>query len=189
MHRWLVLFLCSTHITIWNIVQKGDTCLHIAMRTRNRRMLECILKNPRNSRYLYVRNKDGETAYSIDNSQRKSILSHIFGASKFSTWSAFIVYTMLHKSDPKLLFQIIIYLVSVLLCSDKVYDWSQLDLVWTFGQHLSFSLLPKMKRNHKSKFITTMNLCNSTFLPEEKCYLGQWAYLTAESLNGKNKLL
>ena len=48
-------------------------------------MLECILKNPRNSRYLYVRNKDGETAYSIDNSQRKSILSHIFGASKFST--------------------------------------------------------------------------------------------------------
>ena len=68
-----------------NIVQKGDTCLHIAMRTRNRRMLECILKNPRNSRYLYVRNKDGETAYSIDNSQRKSILSHIFGASKFST--------------------------------------------------------------------------------------------------------
>ena len=189
MHRWLVLFLCSTHIIILNIVQKGDTCLHIAMRTRNRRMLECILKNPRNSRYLYVRNKDGETAYSIDNSQRKSILSHIFGASKFSTWSAFIVYTMLHKNDPKLLFQIIIYLVSVLLCSDKVYDWSQLDLVWTFGQHLSFSLLPKMKRNHKSKFITTMNLCNSTFLPEEKCYLGHWAYLTAESLNGKNKLL
>ena len=84
---------------------------------------------------------------------------------------------MLHKNDPKLLFQIIISLVSVLLCSDKVYDWSQLDLVWTFGQHLSFSLLPKMKRNHKSKFITTMNLCNSTILPEEKCYLGHWAFV------------
>ncbi|XP_067950108.1 kinase D-interacting substrate of 220 kDa B-like isoform X2 [Watersipora subatra] len=67
---------------------KGDTSLHIAMRARNRRMLELLLKNPSNSRYLYVSNKCGETPYSIDSGHKRSLLSHIFGARSLNSQEA-----------------------------------------------------------------------------------------------------
>lgn len=58
--------------------------MHVAMRARNRKMLELLLKAPRNARFLYVRNKAGETPYTLDGGHRKSLLAHIFGASKYS---------------------------------------------------------------------------------------------------------
>lgn len=54
------------------------------MKARNRKMLDVLLKNPKHSRYLYIRNHCGETPYNIDRGYKKSLLSHIFGAREFS---------------------------------------------------------------------------------------------------------
>ncbi|MEQ2200553.1 hypothetical protein XENOCAPTIV_030906 [Xenoophorus captivus] len=60
--------------------KKGDTPLHIAIRSRSRRLAELLLRNPKDGRLLYRPNKAGETPYNIDCSHQKSILTQIFGA-------------------------------------------------------------------------------------------------------------
>ena len=64
-------------------LQKGDTPLHIAIRGRSRKLAELLLRNPKDGRLLYRPNKAGETPYNIDCSHQKSILTQIFGASKY----------------------------------------------------------------------------------------------------------
>jgi len=64
-------------------LQKGDTPLHIAIRGRSRKLAELLLRNPKDGRLLYRPNKTGETPYNIDCSHQKSILTQIFGASKY----------------------------------------------------------------------------------------------------------
>ena len=58
----------------------GDNVLHISLRNRSREITELILSNPKNSKYLYKPNKQGETPHKIDASNPKSILTQIFGA-------------------------------------------------------------------------------------------------------------
>lgn len=69
------------------ILQKGDTPLHIAIRGRSRKLAELLLRNPKDGRLLYRPNKAGETPYNIDCSHQKSILTQIFGASKYGVLS------------------------------------------------------------------------------------------------------
>ncbi|MEQ2168630.1 hypothetical protein GOODEAATRI_016775 [Goodea atripinnis] len=64
--------------------KKGDTPLHIAIRSRSRRLAELLLRNPKDGRLLYRPNKAGETPYNIDCSHQKSILTQIFGARHLS---------------------------------------------------------------------------------------------------------
>ena len=59
--------------------QKGDSALHIAVRSRYAGLCEVILRDPRNSRLLHKQNKAGETPYSIDRANKQSVLSQIFG--------------------------------------------------------------------------------------------------------------
>jgi ankyrin repeat-rich membrane spanning protein len=54
--------------------------LHVSLRNRSREITELILSNPKNSKYLYKPNKQGDTPYKIDASNPKSILTQIFGA-------------------------------------------------------------------------------------------------------------
>ena len=63
--------------------RNGDNALHVSLRTRNRDITELLLSNPKNSKYLYKPNKKGETPYKIDANNPKSIITQIFGASKF----------------------------------------------------------------------------------------------------------
>ena len=60
--------------------KNGDNILHISLRNRSREITELILSNPKNSKYLYKPNKEGDTPYKIDASNPKSILTQIFGA-------------------------------------------------------------------------------------------------------------
>jgi hypothetical protein len=61
------------------LLQKGDTALHIAVRSRYRRITEIILKDPRSARLLYQTNRAGETPYRIDQRHKKSILRPVLG--------------------------------------------------------------------------------------------------------------
>ena len=61
------------------LLQKGDTALHIAVRSRYRRIAEIILKDPRSARLLYQTNRAGETPYRIDQRHKKSILRTVLG--------------------------------------------------------------------------------------------------------------
>lgn len=68
---------------MFNIKKKnGDNVLHISLRNKSREITELILSNPKNSKYLYKANRNGETPYKIDASNPKSILTQIFGASE-----------------------------------------------------------------------------------------------------------
>lgn len=84
-----MLLLCTLYTKIRTfklptiISQKGDTPLHIAIRGRSRKLAELLLRNPKDGRLLYRPNKAGETPYNIDCSHQKSILTQIFGASKY----------------------------------------------------------------------------------------------------------
>ncbi len=69
-------------VHVIGILQKGDTALHVAVRGRNKRITEIMLRNPKDSRLLYRHNKNGETPYQLDAAHTKSILNQIFGASK-----------------------------------------------------------------------------------------------------------
>ncbi|CAF0825639.1 unnamed protein product [Brachionus calyciflorus] len=60
--------------------KNGDNALHIALRNKSREITELILSNPKNSKYLYKPNKEGDTPHKIDASNPKSILTQIFGA-------------------------------------------------------------------------------------------------------------
>ena len=63
-------------------LQRSDNCLHVSVRSRSRRITEVLLRNPKNSKLLYLKNKKGETAYGIDASHDRSLLAQVFGASK-----------------------------------------------------------------------------------------------------------
>ena len=65
--------------------KQGDTALHVAMRARNKAIVELLLRNPQNSQLLYKPNRSGETPYNIDISNQKTILGHVFGARKLNT--------------------------------------------------------------------------------------------------------
>ena len=53
--------------------------MHIAVRSRYRRIAEIILKDPRSARLLYQTNRAGETPYRIDQRHKKSILRPVLG--------------------------------------------------------------------------------------------------------------
>lgn len=79
-----VLYVRNVKVQVsCTILQKGDTPLHIAIRGRSRKLAELLLRNPKDGRLLYRPNKAGETPYNIDCSHQKSILTQIFGASKY----------------------------------------------------------------------------------------------------------
>ena len=63
---------------------RGDTPLHIALRSKNKTITEMLLRNPRDSRLLYKMNYEGETPYQIDLGNKKSILTQIFGTKSLS---------------------------------------------------------------------------------------------------------
>jgi ankyrin repeat-rich membrane spanning protein len=47
--------------------------------------MELLLRNPKDARLLYRPNKSGETPYQIDVSKDKSILTQVFGTSRYSS--------------------------------------------------------------------------------------------------------
>lgn len=57
----------------------GDNALHLALKTRSRRMTQSLLANPSDSRLLYRPNKLGQTPYSIDQNNPQPIIPLIFG--------------------------------------------------------------------------------------------------------------
>lgn len=69
----------------WCVVclhQRGDNPLHVAVRGRSKRITDFLLRNPKNARLLYTKNKAGETPYQIDAMHDKSVLSQVFAARK-----------------------------------------------------------------------------------------------------------
>ncbi len=70
-------------------IQKGDTALHIAVRSRYAGLCEALLKDQKNSRLLYKPNKAGETPYNIDRASKSSVLSAVFGNSKSQLYILF----------------------------------------------------------------------------------------------------
>jgi ankyrin repeat-rich membrane spanning protein len=60
--------------------RKGDNALHISVRGRSKRITESLLRNPKNARLLYNKNKNSETAYEIDATHDRSVLTQVFGA-------------------------------------------------------------------------------------------------------------
>ena len=64
------------------LLQKGDTALHISVRSRYAGLCEVLLRDQKNSRLLYKPNKSGDTPYSIDRANKQSVLSPIFGNRK-----------------------------------------------------------------------------------------------------------
>jgi len=66
------------------VSQRGDNPLHIAVRGRSKRITDFLLRNPKNARLLYTKNKAGETPYQIDAMHDRSILSQVFAASEYT---------------------------------------------------------------------------------------------------------
>ena len=62
--------------------KSGDTCLHIAMRSRSKQIVELLLRNPVNSQILYRPNRAGETPYNIDKVSAKPLIPQLFGTRK-----------------------------------------------------------------------------------------------------------
>jgi ankyrin repeat-rich membrane spanning protein len=58
----------------------GNNCLHIALRSRSRRLTQILLSRPNDARLLYRPNNDGDTPYSIDQQHESPILPSIFGS-------------------------------------------------------------------------------------------------------------
>ena len=54
--------------------------MHIAVRSRSKRIMELLLTNPKDGRLLYRPNRAGETPYQLDTVHDKSILTQIHGA-------------------------------------------------------------------------------------------------------------
>ena len=71
---------------VWRIYkQRGDSAMHIAIRSRSKRIMEMLLRNPKDSRLLYKPNRDGETPYRLDQEHgKKSIIALVQGASTAS---------------------------------------------------------------------------------------------------------
>ena len=84
------------------LFQRGDNALHIAVRGRSKRLTEYLLRNPKNARLLYNKNKNDETAYEIDATHERSVLTQVFGASEFVSQSQY-----LNKCQHSLLCQVL----------------------------------------------------------------------------------
>jgi len=69
---WLIALFVSA--------QRGDNPLHVAVRGRSKRITDFLLRNPKNARLLYTKNKAGETPYQIDATHDKGVLSQVFAA-------------------------------------------------------------------------------------------------------------
>ena len=52
----------------------------MAVRGRSKRITDFLLRNPKNARLLYTKNKTGETPYQIDATHDRSVLSQVFAA-------------------------------------------------------------------------------------------------------------
>lgn len=107
-------------------MQKGDTPLHIAIRGRSRKLAELLLRNPKDGRLLYRPNKTGETPYNIDCSHQKSILTQIFGASKYK----YLFFLITH----------ILTIQFIQLCIEKwlqIFDVLMLHLMGRLKNHLA----------------------------------------------------
>ncbi len=59
----------------------GNNSLHLALRSRSKRVTQILLARSKDARLLYRPNSEGETPYSIDQSHSEPILPHIFGKS------------------------------------------------------------------------------------------------------------
>lgn len=90
--------------------------MHIAIRGRSRKLAELLLRNPKDGRLLYRPNKAGETPYNIDCSHQKSILTQIFGASKY----CFLFLTELLKNE---------------CCMNKLRDQEQFSIYHLTGDY------------------------------------------------------
>lgn len=71
--------------------------LHIAIRGRSRKLAELLLRNPKDGRLLYRPNKAGWDSHNIDCSHQKSILTQIFGASKY--WVLYLLEVLRKNVD------------------------------------------------------------------------------------------
>lgn len=80
--RLIFVYSCVELIECFVFQQKGDTALHISVRSRYSGLCEVLLRDQKNSRLLYKPNKAGDTPYSIDRAHKQSVLSPIFGNSK-----------------------------------------------------------------------------------------------------------
>ncbi|KAL1459851.1 hypothetical protein WDU94_011804 [Cyamophila willieti] len=80
-----IQLLIDKKAKITAVDKRGDTVLHIAMRARSKTIVEMFIRNPKNNILLYRPNKAGETPYSIDMNNQKSILAQVLGARRLNT--------------------------------------------------------------------------------------------------------
>ncbi|KAI5733867.1 hypothetical protein M8J76_017093 [Diaphorina citri] len=80
-----IQMLIDKKAKITAVDKRGDTVLHIAMRARSKTIVEVFIRNPKNNILLYRPNKAGETPYSIDMNNQKSILAQVLGARRLNT--------------------------------------------------------------------------------------------------------
>jgi ankyrin repeat-rich membrane spanning protein len=74
----------------------GDNSLHLAIRSRSKKLTQILLVNPGDSKLLYRPNKLGETPYSIDQESASPILSSIFGSigsTEFKSFTGYDIYS------------------------------------------------------------------------------------------------
>ena len=62
--------------------------MHVAIRSRSKRIMELLLKNPGDARLLYKTNKLGETPYQLDQAHDKSLIAQLQGASELCAAAA-----------------------------------------------------------------------------------------------------
>lgn len=84
-HYEMVKLLLDRHARVYASDKKGDTALHIAMRSSSRNIVELLLRNPSHGQLLYRPNRDGETPYTIDLRHQKPLLSQVYGANRLNT--------------------------------------------------------------------------------------------------------
>ena len=58
---------------------RGDTALHMAIRSKSKNIVELLLKDPKNEQLLYTPNDKNETPYNIDSRKEPKVLTSIFG--------------------------------------------------------------------------------------------------------------
>jgi ankyrin repeat-rich membrane spanning protein len=134
--------------------RNGDNALHISLRNRSREITELILANPKNSKYLYKPNKQGETPYKIDSSNPKSILIQIFGARQLNMTEDSILGYDLYSSA-----------LSEILSEPSLHTPITVGLYAKWGSGKSF-LISQLKEEMKSfaKLTNVVNLKMDFFL-------------------------
>ena len=94
--------------------------MHVAVRGRSKRVTEYLLRNPKNARLLYVKNKSGETPYQLDAGFDRSVLSQVFAAREFKSLPSYWV--VLDSGKTKLEISINLGLFVITILSFKPVD-------------------------------------------------------------------